>query len=220
MHVDIYRAIIVRSDAVDYDLSVTITQFVVLVDDELLVFFVLFFNELFSTEEICQLVLFVGLLHDTLQLLVCQDSITINDNAMYLNLFLLVNHDVYIDLVFVTFDVSFDDVYFSILETLVIKMSLDDDLGTVNQVWSNLATLCQTQLGFQIFTFAFLHAMIMDIGNTRTLRKDNLQENLVVDYLFRFNSYIREQTMTPIALDGSCDFIARYCDGLTNRQSR
>ena len=138
---------------------------------------------------------------------------------MYFHFFLLVNHDVYIHLFLVAFNTFFKNVDFSILKSFIVKVSFDDNLGTVNQVRSNLATLGQTELGFQIFSIAFLYAMIMDIRNTWTLCKYNLQEDLITYNLFCFDSDIREQAMSPITFDGSCNIIARDGNGLAYRQS-
>mgnify|MGYP000688889597 CR=1 FL=1 len=60
LHEDVYRAVIVGLDTVCHDDGVTITQFVVFVDNQLFVRFVVVLNEFLGAEQIEQLALFVG----------------------------------------------------------------------------------------------------------------------------------------------------------------
>ena len=219
MHVNINSAVIERCDAVHYNLCITITQFVILVNNELLVFFVFFFDELFSAEKIDQLVLFVGFFHDTFQFLVRQDSISINRNLIDFNLFLLVNDNIYVYLVFIPINHFLNDFDFCILEPFIVKMSLNQQFRTVDQVWCDLTTFGQSQLCFQIFAFTLFDTNVLDISDTRTLRQDDFQINLVAYNLFCFDSYIREQTMSPVTFNGSCNVITRNSDCLTDRKT-
>ena len=88
---------------------------------------------------------------------------------MYFYFFFLVNHHIYIHLFFVVGKITFDNCHFGIFESFLVKVFFDKDFSTVNQVRGNLATFYQTQFGFKVFSFALLHTVVADIGNTRTL---------------------------------------------------
>ena len=51
------------------------------------------------------------------------------------------------------------------------------------------------------------------------LEQYDFQINLIAHNFFGFNSYIGEQSMSPITLYCSCNVVARYTDGLSNGKS-
>ena len=218
-HVDIYRLFIVRRYTVYYNLCVTVTQLVIFIDDFLFVFFVTFIDELLGTEKVNQLTFFVGLLHDTLQLLVSQDLVSVNGNLVDFDFSFLVNVHIYIYLLLVFWVFSFNDVYFRILETFFVKMLLDQNLGTVNQVRCNLSTFCHTQFSLQILTFTLLHTVNHDVGNTWTLCQLDRQVDFIIYNLIRSDFHVREQAMTPVSFYGRGDVISRYGDSLSDSQA-
>ena len=144
-HVYVYCFIIVCRDTVGHDLRVTVTEFVVFVEDFLFVFFVFFLNELFGTEQVDEFTFFVGFFHDPFQLLVAQDCVSVNLDQVYFYFFFLVDVHVYINLFLIGRIFAFYNVDFGVLETFFTEMFLDQNLGAVNQVRSDLATFYQSQ---------------------------------------------------------------------------
>ena len=65
-HGNIYRTVVIRLDTVFYDHGVTITQFVVLIYNQLFIGFKVFFNELLGAEQVKELSLFIRFLHHAL----------------------------------------------------------------------------------------------------------------------------------------------------------
>ena len=75
-----------------------------------------------ARKRLISLPFFVGLLHDTLQLLVSQYLVSVNGNLVDFDFGFLVNVHIYIYLLFVFRVLAFNDVYFRILETFLVKM--------------------------------------------------------------------------------------------------
>ena len=218
-HEDVHRTVVVGLDAVFHDHSITVSQFVVFVDDQLLVCFEILFYELFGAEYVDQLVFLVGLLHDALQLLGCYGFITGDGDFVYLYFLFLVDVNAHDHLVLVGDIILLRDDYVSVLETFVVKVAFDQGLGTVDDVRGYLSSLDHSDSALYIFAFRFLHAMIADLGYTRALRQVDAQPYLVALYLICRDLDIGEQTVTPVALTSLGDLVARNSDGLTYRQT-
>ena len=133
---------------------------------------------------------------------------------MYFYFLLFVDVDVDQDLIGIVGIVFLGDDDIGILETFVVKVTLYQRLSAVYQVRCNLITFNQTYSGFQILTFRFLHAVITDIGNTRTHCQMYCKPNLVALDFIRCDLYIREQTVTPITFTSLRYLITGYGNGL------
>ena len=152
LHEDVYRAVIVGLDTVCHDDGVTITQFVVFVDNQLFVRFVVVLNEFLGAEQIEQLALFVCFLHHTLQLLGREGLVAYNGDLMYFHFLLLVDVDVDNHFILLFRIITLGDDYICILEALVIKIALYQGLGAVHQIRCNLTALYHADSAFQVFT--------------------------------------------------------------------
>ena len=199
-HEDVYRAVIVRLDAVFHNHGVTITQLVIFVDNQLLVRFVVLFDELLGAEEVFQLVLFVGFLHHPFQLTGLEGLVAYDGDFVYFHFLLLVDVDV--DDYFVLFIgiISLRNDHFGILEAFVVEVTLNQSLGTVHQVRRNLTALYHADSGFQVAALRFLHAVVAYVGNTGTHGQMDGQPNLVAFNLVSGDFHVGEQAMTPVAL--------------------
>ena len=209
-HEDIHRTVVIRLDAVFYNHGITITQFVVFVYNQLLVGFKIFFDELFGTEKVEQFAFFIRFLHHTFQLLGCDGLITGDCNLMYLYLLLFVDIDIYQDLVLVVGIILLRDDDVGILETLIVKVALNQRLGAVYQVGGNLVSFNQTYPGFQIFTFRLLYTVIANIGNAGAHCQVDCKPNPVALDFIRSNLHVGEQSVTPVAFAGLRYFIAGH----------
>jgi len=77
----------------------------------------------------------------------------------------------------------------------------------------------QAEFYFQIFPFAFFHAVIMNFGNTRALFQANLQPYFAVLDTGGQDFDIREQSVFPKTLDRSRYLIARNRYLIPDRQT-
>ena len=214
LHEDVYRAVIVGLDTVCHDDGVTITQFVVFVDNQLFVRFVVVLNEFLGAEQIEQLALFVCFLHHTLQLLGREGLVAYNGDLMYFHFLLLVDVDVDNHFILLFRIITLGDDYICILEALVVKVALYQGLGAVHQVRCNLTALYHADSAFQVFTLRLLHTVVAYVGNTRTHGQMNGQPNLVAFNLVCCNFHVREQTVAPVALTSLCNLVTRHGDSL------
>ena len=219
LHVDIYRLFIISRHTVHHDLCVTITQLIIFVDNQLLIFLIFFLNEFLGTEQVDQFSLLIGLLHYPFQLLITQDAISLKRDLMNLYLCLFIDIYIHIHLLIVFRIFPFHDIHFGIFKTFFIKMFLDQSLRTVNGIRSNLKSFYHTDLCLQVFSFTLLDPVEYDISNTRTLGQLDMQVNLITDDLFRINTYRREQSVTPVALHRTGNVISRNRYGLSDSQS-
>ena len=131
-------------------------------------------------------------------------------NLVNLHLLLFVDIDIYYQLVIVCRIIMLDDLYVSILETLVIEILLDDNLSLVYHVRSNLITLDDTHLLVEVIAFALSHTVDVHLRNTRTHGKHNLQIYLIVHDAVSLYSHCREESVLPVSLYSLSDVIARH----------
>ena len=162
MHEDIYRTFIKRGNAVFHNHGITVTQLIVLVDNQLLVSLVILIRELFGTEDIDQLVLLIGLLHHTLQLLGTDGFIAFESNLVDFDLIFLVDVHLYDDLIFLCRIIYLHHFHLRVLETLFIVITLDDGGGTVDGIWSYLSTLDHADAGLKFIAFRLLRTYDSD----------------------------------------------------------
>ena len=218
-HEDVHCAVVVLADAVFHNHGVAITQFVVFVDNELFVGFVVLFYELLRAEEVYQFALLVRLFHNAFQLL-CRQRLVANDlDVVHLDFFFLVDLDVYNDLVLVLWVILLVDEYLCILKALVVKVAFDERLGAVDDVRSNLSAFYHADSFFQIFAFGLFYARIANFGHTGTHGQVDGQPYFAVFFLVVCDADVGEQTMLPITFAGLRDFIAGDGDGLSLGQT-
>ena len=205
--------------AVHHDLRVAVSQFVVFLDNLLLVFFVAFFDELLGAEQVDELSLFVGLLHGALQLLVREHRVSVDGYLVYLYFRLLVDIYVYVDLFFVFGVFTLDDIDFRVLESLFVEMLFDEYLCAVYQVRRDLRAFRHAELGHQVFAFALFHSVDNDVRNSRALPQLDGQPDFVAFNLVCQNLHVGEQSVPPVSFQSRRDVIARNGDGLPHSQS-
>ena len=187
-HVDGF--LIVLADAIAYNHGIAVTQLVVFVDDKLLVGLIVLFHKLLGAEQVEQLALFVGLLHHAFQLLGGEGLVADNRYLVYFDFLFLVDIDVYNNLVFLCRIVHLVDDDFSILEAFVVKISLNQCLGTVNGVHVYLAAFDHTDFGFKVFTLGLFNAVVAYVGYTRTHGEMDGHPYFVTFNLVGCNTYI------------------------------
>ena len=100
--------------------------------------------------------------HRTLDFLVCQLFVALEDDMANFHLRLLINIDVEDDFVLTRHVVALDNLDFSILKSLVIKVFLSQDFGAVYHVWRNLCTFHDAELRLHVLTLRLLQAIIVD----------------------------------------------------------
>ena len=159
--------------AVLLDSHITVTQFIILVDEVLLGSLVSLIREFLRLEEWIQL---SGLIHlgqdtffeqSTFDFGSLKTLVSLDDD--FANFHLVVLVDIYIkyDLVFPHHVISLLNINFCILISLVVEVFLCEDFGTVNHVRCNLASLHDTEFRLHILTFWLLQAVIVYSADTR-----------------------------------------------------
>ena len=99
----------------------------------------------------------------SLEFLLIDLLITLDDDLMNTNLLLLVNNDIKNYLILLRNILTLIDLDISILISLIIEILLGKNLRTVEHVWSNLATLEQAQFLLHILYLRLLQTDIVDI---------------------------------------------------------
>ena len=145
--------------------------------------------------------------------------ITRNVNLVDLHLLLFVDVHINNHLVLLVQVVALDDFSLGILETFIIEIALDDNLGTVHHVRRNLNTLHDTDFLFQVLLLTLSHTVDVDFRHTRSRSENDFQVETVVLNLFGFDADRRKESMLPIALHSSGNFITRKCHLFSNGES-
>ena len=200
-------------------MSITITIFVVLIDEVVLILLVVLDDEFLLTEEIAVETLLVGLLHRPLQLVVRQSLVAVNGDGVHLDLLLLIHIDVEDNLTRVVDIVTLKQVDVGILETLLVVVAADDDFGLVNHVGIDLISLHQADFALKVFALGFLDAVVVDLSQTGTRSKLDIQIDLIADELLGRDFDVGEQAVLPKALGGLCDFLSWNTYDLSDRES-
>ena len=90
IYVNARRVLGIRNHAIGYDIGITVTVFIIFLDNRLLVFLVFFGNEFLGAEEVDDIVI-IGLLHRLVNLAVCQCMIARDVKLTDLGLCLLIH---------------------------------------------------------------------------------------------------------------------------------
>ena len=100
--------------------------------------------------------------HGSLNLLIAQLVVAINDDRAHLHFLLLIYIDIKDNLILCCNIVTLTDKDLSILITLVFKVLLCKYLSTVKHIRRNLSTLQKTEFLLHILTFSLLQTIIVD----------------------------------------------------------
>ena len=169
LHIDVDMLIVGVPHTVLNDGGVAIAVFIVFGDELALVLLPAFGRELLRLEEGRQFAGLVGLRQGsftrqaTLDFLVAQGAVAIDDDIPDAHLLFLVDDDIEDNLVLARDVFVLDDFYLGILETLVIEVLLTPLNGLGGAVGIELHTDHQAKLGLQVFALGLLHAKVVDL---------------------------------------------------------
>ena len=140
LQVNVYVLIVNVPHAIFHDTRVTITMFIVFFYQVLLILLPSIWRKLFRFQERGELSCFMNLRkctfpqESTLDLYVFQFAITVKDDIPNLHLLFLIDDNVKNHLVLLRYVFTLLDFYFRILESLIVKILLGENLCTVNHV--------------------------------------------------------------------------------------
>ena len=140
LEVNIHALLIKGHNAVAQDNGITVTFLVILVDNELLVGFIIAHDELLLREDFPQALLLIGLLHGALDLVVAQYLVAVNIDFVDLDFLVLVHVDVDDDLVLFAQVGNLDNFTCSLTESLRSIILLNDEFDAVGDIGRHLAT--------------------------------------------------------------------------------
>ena len=210
--------------AVGHNLSVAVAEFVVLLDDALLVFLVFFGGELLGSEDVGELVL-VRLLEKSAaegsadNLSALQVVVACDVDVADLDFLLLVNVDIDDHVVLLVDVVALHDVHLGILESFLVEVSLDDKPCAVHHVGRNLVAADDAYLLLQVVALRLLHAVDVDAGDAWTGGQHNLEIDAVVLDFLGFDACAAEQAVLPVALHCGGDFVAWHRDFFSDAEA-
>jgi len=202
--------------AIFQNLSITETILIIFVDEFLLIFLPALRGKLLRLEESSELTSLMRLgkstlrEESTLNLAVRKLFVSIDCYLMYLDFFFLVNNNIQDYLSLVGNIIALVNLDISVLEALIIEILLGKNLGTVEHIRSYLSALYHTQLLLHIFTLALLQTNIVDIRDTWTNRKIDMEIKLLTYNRVGSDSHLREKSMFPVALYGIGNLVARH----------
>ena len=139
---------------------------------------------------------------------------------MNLDFLVLIHIDIDDDLVLLAQVGHLSDLAGRLAETLVGKVSLDNDLDAVSDVGAHLTTLLEVKTLHEVLLLAALHAVIVHLGHARLLTQVEHQPGLVMIHLLDNDLHLGEQALTPKALSSHLEFLTGNLDALTNGQAR
>ena len=218
--------LVVVYHAVANDGHVAVTQFVILFDEVLLVFFVSFWCELLRFQERAERTGLVCLGEDTLFEQSTLDFrefevvVAVDEDIAYLHLVFLVDIYIEYDLVFLSHVVSLHDVYLGVFVTFVVEIFLCENFGSVDHVRSDLRPLHDAELRLHVLPFRLLDAVIVDVAHPWA------ESKVEAKVYFRANERVcryanlREESMSPVSFHSFCDFLSGHTDFLTDGKSR
>ena len=193
IHVNCVVAVI--NYTVRFNNGVSVSQFVIFLYDAVLVLVIVLCDELLSLEQTLEALL-ISLLQETStkessdELLARNIIVTSDIDLVYLHLLILVDNDINNHLVAIVRIITLHNLHLRILESFVLKIVLGDEYRLVHHVRRNLISLDDTYLLLKVFTLAFLHALDVYSGNSRTHCQNDLQEHLVARNTVSLDPYI------------------------------
>ena len=158
----VYVLFVVWHNAVGVYNSVAVAPFVVLVDYQAFVLFILFGKELFAFKKVVQLVYLVRLLHRAFEFLDVFLLYAGEVDVFYFYLFVLVDVHVDDNLVRCRYVVFLNDFDNCVFISLFFEVTLYYDFCTVDDVGRNLASASQAEPFLYILAFRFLYSVVGD----------------------------------------------------------
>ena len=204
--------------AVGDDLGVAVADFVVLLNDQLLVILKLLRDEFLGAEEVDDVVV-VGLLHGVVDLVVSQRLIARDVDVSDFGFRLFVHVDSHFDVARVVFVVELEHLDFGIVEAFFGKIFGDDFLCTVGEVGRHLSAFLYAYFDFDVLFLALFQAVICHIGDTGTLFEGYLEPYLVTLNLGGFDFNIGEEPLFPEAFERLGDLVARHLNLVAHCQT-
>ena len=217
MHVD--KVVFVSRHAVAQDFGVAVAKFVVFLDDESEVGFVVLLHEFFLAEKIQEFRLLVGFLHCALDFVVRQHVIAVDIYFVDFYLFVFVDVDVHNHLVLLAEVGRLRDVDIHVSEAFLLEVGRNDFFCALHDVLRDLVAWIQVQPLLQLLALVFLHAVVVDLRDARLLAQVEQQPSLVAAHFFYFYLDFREQTLSPESLCGACDGVAWDFHNVAHRQT-
>ena len=210
-HIDIHAVGVlgVWNSAVRNDIGVTITVFVVFLDNRLFVFLVLGGNEFLGAEEVDDIVI-VRFLHRLVDLTVGQRMVAGDIDLTDFRFGFLVHGDKDAHVARMVGVGFLDDVYLGVVESFVGKVFLDHRLGMILYVRGHLTALTDTGFDFYILPFTLFESFITHLADTGTLCQLDDEPDLIALDLLGFDLDIGEQTLFPETFDGFGDLCAGH----------
>ena len=117
----------------------------------------------------------------SLDLLVRQFLITLDDDLVNAHLLFLIHLHIKDHITLLRDVITLGNGNLGILETLIIEISLGQDLRTVNSIRCELTALEQTQLILHILTLTLLQTDIIDVRDTRTHGQVDMQVHMITN---------------------------------------
>ena len=148
-----------------------------------------------------------------------QEFISFNIDMAHFHFLLLVDEHIQDDLILSCHILTLVNGDFSVLITLVVKVLLGQNFGTVDRVGRELQSLEQTQFRFHVLPFRLLQAQIVDGRHTRAHFQGDMQIGFVAHQRVDIQLNLREKTMFPITLHGIRDYRTREFHLLPHSQS-
>ena len=207
-----------------YD-GVTVSVFVVFLNEVLLVFLPAFGCELLRFQEVGKLAGLVSLGEGafleqrTLDFLVVQFLVSVEPNIAHLHLFLLVHFHVENHLILVGHVITLADFNLGVLVSFVVKVFLGQDLSPVDNVRMQGHALCHAQFLLHVLALRLLESNVVDGRDFGARCQIEVQVDLVANERVDGNAHIREKSVAPVALYGVGDGRTWQFDVLADAQS-
>ncbi|OPZ97079.1 MAG: hypothetical protein BWY72_01381 [Bacteroidetes bacterium ADurb.Bin416] len=149
--VHIHGLVVETIDGIFNDGGIPVPIFVVFIQESNLVIEVFFLDKLFGSEEVFQLTLLIGFFHSPVELGIGQRVVAVKNKLVDFDLVFAVNVDIDNHLSGAAIVFGLDQFHVCILETLFIKISLDQGLCSIGHVWGYLVSNHEANLVFQLF---------------------------------------------------------------------
>ncbi len=209
-----------RADyAVGDDLRIAVADFVVLVDDQLLVVLKLLRDEFLGAEEVDDVVV-VGLLHGVVDLVVSERLVARDVDVSDLGFRLFIHVDSHFDVARVVFVVELEHLDLGVVEAFFGKVLGDDLLRTVGEVGRHLSAFLYADFDFDVLFLALFQAVVCHVGDTGALFEGYLEPDFVALNLGGFDFDIGEEPLFPEAFERLGDLVARHLNLVAHRQAR
>ena len=214
MEVHIHQILANIDYAVGINVCISVTELVVFFNDAFLVLLVVLSHKFLSLEEAFEAFL-VGLFQQSareessVELLGGKVVIARNVDFTDSHFFFLVDIDIDNDLVGQGRVVVLHNVHIGILETFLVKVSLNDDFCLIYDVGSQLVAFHDAHPFHQGIVVRLLHTIDVDLRHARAHTKGDFQIDLFVHDAVCLNLHRREKSLFPISFNRICNFIAR-----------